>query len=132
VRETTIPTLVVDTTEQAWPRYQEAVARFLGLPPVVGTLAEDLADYLDMVSYVHGDTRKSCEIRLEGDDLYAYGAPRLWATNRLIRIARDRFVAAALPIEADCERDAGGIVQRARMTGPELLDGTVNWILEKG
>lgn len=133
VRDTSIPTLVVDTSDGDWTHHYDEIAHFLDLTAASprSIRNDDLAAFVGSYTYLDKDVEKTCTISLENDELIAHDVPRLWPWNRLIRTSPDTFVAASFPIEIAFEQDGEGQITSARVRGPDMLDGPVDWVLKR-
>ncbi len=120
--------LALENSTGDWARYERKVLDFLELPEQeeVAVFPSFLARFVGTYHFKEGDIQQVCLVLLENEHLIVDGIPQVWPRTRLIPQRGNMFAVESLPFEATFEEDARGVVTKMRVTGPELLFGTVN------
>jgi thymidylate kinase len=126
------PTLAVETSMGDWAAYHRHVAAFLGLPPVAEA-ANAEAELVRVVGRYQSldDASLTCTVRLAEGALVVDGLPEAWPDSRLVPLSPGLFAVASLPITVAFAESGPDTVALMRVSGPELLGGTVANILQR-
>jgi thymidylate kinase len=126
------PTLAVETSMGAWPAYHRRVAVFLGLPQLEEAAIPDAELGRAVGRYQSlDDASLTCTVRLAEGALVVDGLPEAWPDSRLVPLSPGLFAVASLPITVAFEESGPGTATLMRVSGPELLGGTVANIFQR-
>ena len=120
--------LTLENSAGNWLTYERNVLAFFGLPLWEKEIVvpSELERFVGAYSVEEDEGQHTCLVLLEENCLIVDGIPQVWPRTRLIPESRYRFAVESLPFQITFEKDANEIVTGMRVTGPELLFGTVD------
>jgi hypothetical protein len=123
------PKVSIDNSRGNWTHYYQEISEFLGFNQAEQTEMSQ-QDYSHLLgTYIaESDGITECSIEIESGHLIVDGLPQVWKKSQLITQTENRFEVQSLPFIVSF-REGDGI--EMRMTGPTLLDGSVDYIFNK-
>jgi thymidylate kinase len=118
-----IDKLAIENSASKWEEYMDQITSFLDLP--VPVKVDAYMESMDCFVGIYSNSKETCQIYRDGDDLYLNGISRIWPKSRLIPSGRTKFVIESLPINVQFT------LNRIFISGPRLFDGEVNLTLTK-
>jgi hypothetical protein len=128
------PKLALENSAGDWPVYEREVLDFLDLDVQEDTsiFSHELERYVGTYWREGGEgIQVSCQVQLENNSLIIDGVPQVWPRTGLIPRIRTTFAVESLPFLVTFEEGARGVIDRMKITGPELLSGTVDCIFRR-
>lgn len=129
------PKISIDNSTEQWPLYYRQMLDFLNIDGALDT--EDLAlpdESLQLYAgtyYAGIENMPLCTISVEKGALIADGLPQVWRKSQLIPVSRHEFEVSSLPFRVAFLANAVGEIEVMHLTGPALLDGTVDVRMSK-